>query len=277
LIGSAAICGLPPLNGFISELLLAGSSLSGVIAAPPQTAIAGLIVLASLGLIGGLAAATFSKAFGIVFLGQPRAPLDRPPHEAGPAQQAPMIVLALGCVGAMLGASVLLRLLAPLCGELSGFDAVTTLDVLRLPVAVLATVSVSGIVLAALVAVIVFVRGGLLAGRKIGSAPTWGCGYPILPPRVQYTGSSFVQPITHLVRRLLGVRCQVEAPDGVLPARASLATETPDLCHGNLYRPGFLKVNWGLSKLRGLQQGQVQLYVLYIALTLIVLLAWKFR
>jgi hypothetical protein len=44
-----------------------------------------------------------------------------------------------------------------------------------------------------------------------------------------------------------------------------------------LYRPGFLKVNWGLSKLRRLQQGEVQLYVLYIAVTLIVLLAWKFR
>jgi hypothetical protein len=38
-----------------------------------------------------------------------------------------------------------------------------------------------------------------------------------------------------------------------------------------------MKLNWGIAKLRWMQQGHVQLYVLYIAVTLIVLLAWKFR
>ena len=94
---------------------------------------------------------------------------------------------------------------------------------------------------------------------------------------MQYTGSSFAQPITALFRRLLGSKSQVQQPAGILPVAASLATHTPDICHGNLYHPAFLKANWGLSKLRWLQRGQVQLYVLYIAITLIVLLAWKFR
>ena len=78
-------------------------------------------------------------------------------------------------------------------------------------------------------------------------------------------------------RHQRGAHRQLQRPEGIFPPKASLATETPDLCHGNLYRPGFMKLNWGIAKLRWMQQGHVQLYVLYIAVTLIVLLAWKFR
>ena len=38
-----------------------------------------------------------------------------------------------------------------------------------------------------------------------------------------------------------------------------------------------VKLNWGLSKVRWLQHGNVHIYVLYIALTLIALLVWKLR
>jgi hypothetical protein len=34
-------------------------------------------------------------------------------------------------------------------------------------------------------------------------------------------------------------------------------------------------VAWALSRLRWLQHGRVQLYILYIAVTLLVLLVWK--
>jgi hypothetical protein len=34
-------------------------------------------------------------------------------------------------------------------------------------------------------------------------------------------------------------------------------------------------VGWVLARMRWLQQGRIQLYVLYIALTLLVLLVWK--
>jgi hypothetical protein len=42
-----------------------------------------------------------------------------------------------------------------------------------------------------------------------------------------------------------------------------------------LYRPVFLGFAWTASKLRWLQQGRIQVYVLYIALTILVLLVWK--
>jgi hypothetical protein len=117
----------------------------------------------------------------------------------------------------------------------------------------------------------------LLAGRTVGAADTWSCGYARPSSRIQYTASSFVQPVTTLFRWLLGSHRQLQRPEGFFPPKASLTTETPDLTHEELFRPGFLKINWGIAKLRWMQQGHVQLYVLYIAITLIVLLAWKFR
>ncbi|HTV62792.1 MAG TPA: hypothetical protein VMH30_09510, partial [Verrucomicrobiae bacterium] len=120
-------------------------------------------------------------------------------------------------------------------------------------------------------------RRSLLAGRAVTPDATWGCGYAGPTPRVQYTASSFAQPLTHLFRWVLGTKAEIVPPSGYFPDRAELKTETPDLCHGNLYQPGFLKMKWAIARLQFMQRGHVQLYVLYIAVTLIVLLAWKFR
>jgi hydrogenase-4 component B len=276
LIGAVAICGLPPLNGFISELALAGASLKAITVDPAQAAIAGLLALVGIGLIGGLAAVTFAKAFGTVFLGEPRQPVETP-HEAGLAMKIPMVLLATGCVGIAFGAAWLPDWIVPIASRLSGFEPEKISAVVQTPALVLAIVSICGLALVILFVLIALVRRGLLSGRIVGTADTWGCGYARLSVRIQYTASSFVQPVTTLFRWLLGAQRQLQRPEGFFPTKASLTTETPDLTHEELYRPGFLKVNWGIAKLRWMQQGHVQLYVLYIAITLIVLLAWKFR
>ena len=92
---------------------------------------------------------------------------------------------------------------------------------------------------------------------------------------MQYTASSFAQPLTDLFGQLLRTSRHASLPSGLFPSKASLATETPDVCREEVFQPVFLSVDWGLSKLRRLQTGHVHLYVLYIALTLVVLLVWK--
>ncbi|MCX5681886.1 MAG: proton-conducting transporter membrane subunit, partial [Candidatus Omnitrophica bacterium] len=82
LIGSAAICGLPLLNGFVSEFLIYLGSFYGIgISASVFLAVLGII--AALAVIGGLAVACFSKAFGIIFLGEPRTSHGQDAHEFG--------------------------------------------------------------------------------------------------------------------------------------------------------------------------------------------------
>ncbi|MFQ8807272.1 MAG: proton-conducting transporter membrane subunit [Alistipes indistinctus] len=72
LVGTLAICALPPLSGFVSEFLIYMGLLDGIAANGPVTVIAlsGLIFLA---LIGGLAVLAFTKLYGVVFSGLPRS------------------------------------------------------------------------------------------------------------------------------------------------------------------------------------------------------------
>ncbi len=89
-------------------------------------------------------------------------------------------------------------------------------------------------------------------------------------PRMQYTASSFAQPLTALFAPLAAPRRRLAPPVGLFPRTASLERRDAAIpSRGALYaaalrgarpRPG--------AALRWLQHGRVQLYVLYIALTL---------
>jgi hydrogenase-4 component B len=92
---------------------------------------------------------------------------------------------------------------------------------------------------------------------------------------MQYSASSFAQPLTAIFRLFLHTRTRVSAIQGLFPRAASLATETADVCSAYLYRPVFVGIGRVLGTLRWLQHGQVHLYVLYIAVTLLVLLVWR--
>src|SRR3989442_1282527 len=97
LVGAAAISGLPPLNGFVSEFLILVGAARGVAGLPAETVVPLLVVVGALALIGGLASACFAKAFGIVFLGTPRAPLARAVADPGALMMIPMATLAAAC------------------------------------------------------------------------------------------------------------------------------------------------------------------------------------
>ena len=277
LIGAVAIYGLPPLNGFVSEFLIFLGAFKGGISGGGEIAVPLLALIASLGLIGGLAAACFTKAFGIVFLGEARSEHGSRAHEAGWAMRLPMLVLAAGCVLIGLFAPVVVKSLQAVLENATGLPPENVRESLAAATNPLTFVVIGVAAFLLLLLALILLRRGLLSGRRVEESVTWDCGYARPTARIQYTASSFVQPFTTLFRWLLGSHRQLQRPEGIFPTKASFATETPDLTHEELYRPGFLKINWGISKLRWLQQGHVQLYVLYIAVTLIVLLAWKFR
>jgi len=94
---------------------------------------------------------------------------------------------------------------------------------------------------------------------------------------MQYTASSFAQPLTGLFHAFLKTHTTTAPPLGYFPESASLATHTDDVCREKVYHPAFRGVVWSLSRLRWLQHGRVQIYVLYIAVTLLALLLWKLK
>ena len=275
LIGAVAISGLPPLNGFVSEFLIFLGAFGGGISLNPRAAVPLLGLIAGLALIGGLAAACFTKAFGIVFLGQPRSQYGQHVHEAGWAMRVPMLVLAASCVLIGLLAPNVVSILQPIVQQVSGLPADIVHENLGRAAGPLRLVATVGIALLTLILTLALLRRSLLVNRKVEEAATWGCGYALPSARMQYTASSFAQPLTDLFKPLLGTKINISTPREYFPSDGSLKTETPDVFREKIYRPTFTHVSYGLSRLRWLQQGSVQLYVLYIAVTLLALLVWK--
>lgn len=274
LAGSAAICGLPPLNGFISEFLIYYASFNGVLASVPVI-IMSLGVIISLALIGSLAVACFIKAFGIIFLGEARSERCEKAREPKILMRAPMLVLV--------GLCVLIGLQAPLVVSIfkqAVFDI--TLTPLNVIDAVLAgtTNSLSYIVIVVLLIYFIFlslfvVRRGLLRRREIRQVVTWDCGYAWPEARMQYTASSFAQPVVDFFKGILRTHKSVHKIKEYFPRNFSYQTKTADLFSETLFRPAVGIIHRLAEKLTFIQHGQLQIYILYILVTLIALFIWK--
>ena len=89
---------------------------------------------------------------------------------------------------------------------------------------------------------------------------------------MQYTASSFAEPVTRVFEPLLQSRIESELPaEALWPRAASWRSYTPDRVLTQFYRPAFGAVERALLRLRGLQQGRISTYLLYIVLTVLVL------
>ena len=275
LIGAAAISGLPPLNGFISEFLIFLASFKGVISLGGASSLPMLAAIAGLALIGGLAAACFTKAFGIVFLGQPRTAQAEQACEVGLAMVLPGFILAAGCILIGLFGANVLTSMAPLVSELTRLSLATVHASLSEAAQSVSSVSLTGGALVGIATLLALGRAAVLASRRVSTSVTWDCGYAQPSSRMQYTASSFAQPLTDTFGLLLQTRRVLFAPRGLFPTKASLVTETPDPYQEYIFQPFLRAIGRSFSILRLVQQGQVQLYILYIAVTLLLLLLWQ--
>ena len=237
-------------------------------------AVAGLITLVAMGLISGLAAACFAKAFGIVFLGSARS------HEAAEAHEAPgpmcaaMAILAVLCVVIGLAAPVVVSSLASVVAGASGLAEGQVRASLAPVAASLGMVVAVFAVLVVVAGLAWALRSWRLARAGIRRAPVWGCGYPGATPRMQYTASSFAQPLTTQFRLFVRNRETLVPPSGYFPAHSSYASDSGDPFLRLLFVPSFRWFSQAVSRMNVVQQGHTHVYVLYVAATLIALLIW---
>ena len=273
LVGAAAISGLPTLNGFVSELLIFLGAFRGLSLSEVPLAVAAAAAIGALALISGLAAACFTKAFGISFLGEPRTTQAREAREQGPFLVIPILLLAAGC--ALIGflGPYAVSAISPLVAQMAGIPAAA--DFLAPAREGLRSVAVAGAAVAALTGALTLLRVLLQRGRPVSKAGTWDCGYVKPDARMQYTSSSFAQPLTGMFGWLLRTVRTGKSVDGLFPAEARFESETPDVFSRRLFRPVFRGAGAVLSRLAWLQHGRLQLYVLYLAAALLVLLVWR--
>jgi hydrogenase-4 component B len=272
-VGAAAICGLPPLNGFISELLIYLGAFRTLGIGQAVSWPAAAMVAPALALIGGLAVACFVKAFGVVFLGEARSDDAKGVSEAGPAMIGPLLVLA-GCC-AVIG--VVPWLVAPVidAGIKSWTDGlipgVPSLGGVA-PLGLISLGAASLVLLIGLVAVLFRLR---VKRGCVASGSTWGCGYLAPTARMQYTASSFAQIIGALFSWVQ--RPQLHGPGelAVFPGKSAYRGHILDLVLDTTVKPAYRAGAKFLSSFKFLQAGKIHAYLFYIVVFLIALLLWR--
>ena len=284
LVGAVAISALPPLNGFVSEWLTYQSLLQGFGTTPSLIRLMFPLSGAMLALTGALAAACFVKAFGITFLAQPRSEPARQAREVAPAMLAGQGILTAACVFLGLMPAAFLTVLDPVAVQLAGVSLGSHLTsangfVLSGVADNSGTVSTAGMTLAALgLGVIPLLLWWFLARRartRIG--PTWDCGQRGLTPRMEYTATGFSKPIRMIFKALFRPRREVQREYDFHPYFATnirFESHVEEIFETRIYRP----LNWLVlvvsRRLRALQAGSIQAYLIYIFITLIALLLW---
>ena len=267
LVGAVAICGLPPLNGFVSEFFVFLGLLRTALSNGAGMAAATLVPV--LAVIGALALACFVKVYGAVFLGTPRLPPTTPVHESPVTMRGPMLALAACCV--LIGLAP--ALVAP---SLDRVIAIwwpgQTLTTPRLALlAPLNEISFLAITLVTLSAGLVWL---LAPGRRrIPRVGTWDCGYAQPTSRMQYTASSFAQSLVGLFHWALRPhRVQPRLPEP-FPATAAMHSHVDDAVLDRMILPAGQRMERLFGWFHRFQQGLVQHYVLYILITLLLMLS----
>lgn len=273
LIGSASITGIPPFNGFIGEFLIFQSAILMIVASGGAigVAIPAVVAVVSMGLIGGLSIAAFVKGFGAIFLGEPRSQRACNAIESSRSIYLPPLILAMSCIAIGLLAPTFIGLILGVVSEIVGQD-VDLAD----SIAALTKITMISAALIASVSILLLIRKVLLSKREVRIVPTWDCGYANPQASMQYTASSFARPLIDIFAGSLSIKSHSDRVCGIFPRSGSKSTRLMDVALMKIFRPLYASLVAGSRRLSIIQHGDIHLYILYIALTFIILLAATF-
>jgi len=263
LIAAIAICGLPPLNGFISEFLILGSLYNWVFSANLISLIMIVFAIGGLVLIGGLAMMCFTKAFSIVFLGYSRNIDSDDIHERGFWQLLPMYmtVIFMICIG-LFPSFFLDALQRPV--NLFTHTIVFNLNLLKVG-SIDSLQIINWLFLGFIIFILVMIalRNFIKRKNTIEEGPTWGCAYGTQGSKLQYTAGSFVRSYSKLAKPVLDIEKKEVEIDEVFPVRKHYETNPYDKIE-RIFIDKPLKF---LSRISDvflfLQNGHLQRYIIY--------------
>ena len=265
-LGAAAISGLPPLNGFVSEWLVFLGLFDATIGRGPA-AWAAIPAAMLLGVTGALALACFVKVCGVVFLGSPRSQQATRARESGSAMRGAMVLLAALCIAIGLTPVLFWPAIARAAGT---WNAAWAGPAAPAPLHQLGWLHVT------LTLVAVAAGSGLwwrVRSCGLTRTVTWDCGYAQPTARMQYTAGSFAATITEWFAFILRPQRHDHRPEGFFPVSASLTQHTPETVLERVVAPIGRAVLRVSALTRRLQHGRVQSYVFYILLGLLALAA----
>lgn len=272
LTGSVAICGLPPLNGFVSEFLLYLGMFTGFDASPASTAAFLALAVPALALTGGLALACFVKVYGTVFLGMPRSTL--PHSHEHPATTAGMACLAACCVLIGVLPFAVTRFLEPVIAAC--FPQRDALLPSIQTTAHLAGLSIAASILFLIICLLAAFYVNRLKSKPVGATGTWDCGYAAPSTSMQYSASSLAATLVGIFGAILRPERHEPATGRLFPDPGSFESHVPEVVLDKWLLPCLGAADRRLAVIRRLQNGQLNHYILYIFVALIATLALSY-
>jgi hydrogenase-4 component B len=127
--------------------------------------------------------------------------------------------------------------------------------------------------LAFVIAALVLLRLALLRRNGKRAHGTWACGFAYSTPRMQYTASSFADPVLHIFRGVLRPRSvREERLSGRFLLEMRYETHVRDLFENGLYLPVYRLFLRLAFLARRLHPGYIHLYLAYLLGTVVILL-----
>jgi formate hydrogenlyase subunit 3/multisubunit Na+/H+ antiporter MnhD subunit len=273
LVGTIAISGLPPLNGFVSEWLL----LQAFLFTPelPRGYVNMLVPVAAaaVALTAALSAYVMVKFYGIVFLGQPREARLAEAHDALPSQKAALAWLTASCIALGLAPGTVIGLIDPVTRLLNmqGLGAQATSWLFLVPMQA-ERASYSPLLfffVAALVIVVTWLGVRLFYHGRARRAAPWDCGFPHLDSRMQDTAEGFGQPVKVIFAPVFRIDAHAPSP---ADSRPRYRETVEDRLWFWLYVPVVRVVERLTGLVTLLQRGRISVYLMYSFGTLLLLL-----
>jgi len=266
LIGSIAIGGLPPLSGFVSEFVIYGSFLNGFqvdgLAIPVLMVLSGAI----LAVIGGISMLTFTKSFGVVFLGTQRMQHHSLVHEVNKQMLYPAYALLVPIIVISLFPTLFFDIAAGIseitfdvnigaaaAGNIAGFSEIV------------GQVAQGFLLFIAIIGVVVAIRFKIVKSHSVSVTNTWGCGYAQPIKGIQYTSKSFARTLADLFRSILPTssRYNTLTTEEIFPKDRGQMSSDSDFFEKRIIAPltnGLISI---LHKLQFVQNGNLQSYIVY--------------
>ena len=280
-IGALGAAALPITSGFTAEWVLLQSLIHADTRTARLTTALLPAVIAVVALTAGLALLTLVKAFGIAFLARPRCPGAEQARETSATMRvalvaSALIVLALGLTPGVVG-SAAARALDTYAATPIGVAGIAlpgihaSLDPLSLTA------------LGLLVTLPVLLLGWRLARavprRRVELG--WGCGGMRTSPRMQYTATSYAEPLVRVFADALAPTRDLQLTyveeAHYLDTKATYSQHVADVVEERAYQPVVRALTWAGDRARRVQNGSIHRYLAFSFAALVIVLAGVVR
>ena len=266
LIGAMAIGGLPPFNGFVSEYLIYFGLFKGL---NPVSGISQVVLIvlsiAGLAIVGGISLLTFTKSFGVIFLGQSRSEFHNEPKEVSFIMQLPQYLIVAMMMSVALIPKFYLAFTSQIILSLFPLNTALISSQFTQISGNIATIGLVSLLFIVLLLVMFGIRWIIVRTREKVEYETWGCGYVAPVEKAQYTGSSYTRSFGLLFSFLVKERktfSKIAKPQ-LYPENRTFSTTYSDLLEKYVIAPLTKRLVFILNYFQFIQNGRIQSYVLY--------------